>query len=78
MSAFRGDERFPVLSRAIQREVPGAVGVLVHPPYVFVIVDGGTRAERYWAPELLDGDVAEPGTFTLRPVPPNAPPLEEM
>jgi len=76
VSDFRPDERFPVLSSAIRHQLPDAIGVLVSPPYVFVVI--GDRAVRYWAPETLEGDVREPGLFMLRAVPPNAPPLDEM
>ena len=76
MSDFRADEQFPVLSSAVRREVPGAVGVLVTPPYVLVVIDEGRQAVRYWAPETLDGDLRDVGLFTLRAVPPNAPPLD--
>ena len=69
------DARFGPLVNAIQREHPRCDGVLVDPPYVFIITENGTHATRYWMPETLDGDVGVGARVVLRPAPPNAPPL---
>jgi hypothetical protein len=70
-----GDEEFAALIAAIKAQT-GADGVVVEPPYLFVITENGTKATRYWLPETLEGDAREARTYVLRPVPPNAPPLD--
>jgi len=64
------DRRFPVLVASIrERFHPDAV--FVFPPYVWIILEKGANAWRFWMPATLKGDVTDP-EITLHAVPENA------